>query len=493
MKVSPRDVKKALELLTAEPARAWTLNDLAVSCRVSRRTLLRNFRRFADGSPMAMLRAIRLDRARQMLLAAPPRASVTSIATQCGFNHLGRFAALYRARHGESPLATLMRNRPGGAILAARGAEQPTIALMPFTTQGHGSEYARDLHDHITATLSRLPWAKVVAPSGARYRLHGEVWADGVRQRVGLTLIDALTGRCLWADRLEGAVDELLRLEDRITLRLSGVLGSMTYKLRIDPHWREEPAQLDAWLALRALPPSLAIEPTEQALELLERAMEVAPQDPLPLALASYWHGVCGGQHFAPHSDRERRIASALAARASAIETTDPLAATALAAAYTLAHDLDNARTHAGRALALDGGSAWAWGRSGWIHLYQSEPREAIDRFQIARILAPADALSWLLLTGIGIAHFQLGQYEEAARWCRRGFAQQPRALWINRYLAPIHELAGQRDAARGAFAEHRRSFPDLTIAQVKVAIPPKAGLFVPLAEGLTSLGMPLS
>src|SRR5947209_3731233 len=36
-----------------------------------------------------------------------------------------------------------------------------------------------------------------------------------------------------------------------------------------------------------------------------------------------------------------------------------------------------------------------------WIHLYQGEPKEAIDRFQIARILAPADALDWLLLTGI--------------------------------------------------------------------------------------------
>jgi AraC-like DNA-binding protein/Flp pilus assembly protein TadD len=493
MKVPPRDVKKALDLLAAEPMRAWTLGDLAAACCVSRRTLLRNFRRFADKSPMATLRAIRLDRARQMLLAGPPGASVTSIAMQCGFHHLGRFAALYRARHDESPVTTLTRNRTGAASLAPRRAEQPTIAVMPFTTRGPGSECARDLHDQITATLRRLPWAKVVPPTGARYRLHGEVWADGVRQRVGLTLIDARTGRCLWADRLEGAVDELLRLEDRISLRLAGVLGSMTHKLQIDPHWREEPSRLDAWLALRALPPSLAIEPAEQTLELLERAMEVAPQDPLPLALASYWHGVRGGQHFAPHADRERRIASAFAARASAIETADPLAATALAAAYTLAHDLDNARIHAGRALSLDGGSAWAWGRSGWIHLYQSEPTEAIDRFQIARILAPADPLSWLLLTGIGIAHFQLGQLDEAARWCRRGLALQPRAVWINRYLAPIQELAGQRDAARAAFKQHRRSFPDLTIEQVKVAIPPKARLFEPLAEGLTRLGVPLS
>ena len=493
--VLPRAVKKALELLVAEPARAWTLDDLAAACRVSRRTLQRKFRKFVRESPMATLRSIRLDRVRQELLAAPAGASVASIAAQCGFNHLGRFAALYRARHGESPLATITRSRRAGSsqqIMPLR-AERPTIALLPFTTLGPGSERAKDLHDQIAATLRRLPWAKIVAPSEARYRLRGEVWADGVRQRITLTLVDALTGRCLWADRLEGAVDELLRLEDHISLRLSGVLGSMARKLRIDPRWREEPAQLDAWLAIRELPVALAIEPTTQMLDLLERAIEIVPQDPLPLSLAAYWHGVRGGQHFVPHADRERRTASALAARAATIETSDALAATTLAAAFTLAHDLDNARAHAGRALALDGGSAWAWSRSGWIHLYEAEANEAIDRFQIARILAPADPLSWLLLTGIGIAHFQLGQYEEAAHWCQRGLAQQPRALWINRYLAPIYALAGNREAARVTFAEHRRTFRHLTIAEVKIAIPPKARLFEPLADGLASLGMPAS
>jgi len=203
-----------------------------------------------------------------------------------------------------------------------------------------------------------------------------------------------MTGRCLWADRLEGAVDELLRLEERILLRLSSVLGSLARRLQIDPRWREEPAQLDAWLAIRALPVSLAIEATAQMLDLLERAIEVARQDPLPLSLAAYWHGVRGAQHFALHADRERRTASALVT---------------LAAAYTLAHGLDNARLHAEWALALDGGSAWAWGRSGWIHLYNGEPSEAIDRFQIARILALADPLNWLLLTGFGLARAGVG------------------------------------------------------------------------------------
>jgi hypothetical protein len=54
------------------------------------------------------------------------------------------------------------------------------------------------------------------------------------------------------------------------------------------------------------------------------------------------------------------------------------------------------AALHADQALALDGGSAWAWGRSGWIKAYVGEAAEAIERFQIARALAPSDPLNFL-------------------------------------------------------------------------------------------------
>jgi len=42
-------------------------------------------------------------------------------------------------------------------------------------------------------------------------------------------------------------------------------------------------------------------------------------------------------------------------------------------------------------------------------------------------------------------------------------------------------------------FTEHRQTFRHLTIAQVKIGIPPKAGVFESLAEGLASLGMAAS
>ena len=133
----PGPLKKALDLLEADPARAWTVDEIASACGIARRTLQRQFRRFIGRMPMGFLRALRLGRARQELLRASGGTSVTDIARRSGFNHVGRFATQYRARYGESPSATLCRNqkkncrrcRAATAVAGGRAARDCGIAV----------------------------------------------------------------------------------------------------------------------------------------------------------------------------------------------------------------------------------------------------------------------------------------------------------------------------------------------------------------------------
>ncbi len=61
-------------------------------------------------TPIHLLRQVRLDAAhRQLLSASSDVTTVAAVAYACGFSHVGRFSAVYAARFGEYPHATLRR------------------------------------------------------------------------------------------------------------------------------------------------------------------------------------------------------------------------------------------------------------------------------------------------------------------------------------------------------------------------------------------------
>lgn len=106
--IAPFYVRRAENFMIAHAEEDISLGLLADHAGVSVRTLTAGFRRYRGASPLERLRDIRLDRVRALLLEREA-ASVTEAALRLGFNHLGRFAAVYRERFGESPSATITR------------------------------------------------------------------------------------------------------------------------------------------------------------------------------------------------------------------------------------------------------------------------------------------------------------------------------------------------------------------------------------------------
>jgi transcriptional regulator GlxA family with amidase domain len=101
-------VKRALDVMHAEPWRNYTIKDLAAVAGVGVRVLQESFRQHVGVSPLTYLRRIRLDGVHAELSRSDPgQASVSEIAYRWGFTHLGRFAGSYRERFGVSPSHTL--------------------------------------------------------------------------------------------------------------------------------------------------------------------------------------------------------------------------------------------------------------------------------------------------------------------------------------------------------------------------------------------------
>ena len=79
---------------------------VAAEAGCSVRTLDAVFRRFRDTTPLAALRAIRLEQARAALSDSTKSTPVSEVSRHYGFTNAGRFAAAYRHRFGESPVET---------------------------------------------------------------------------------------------------------------------------------------------------------------------------------------------------------------------------------------------------------------------------------------------------------------------------------------------------------------------------------------------------
>lgn len=102
------NLRRAEDWIVAHLGEPITRADLCAVSGMNVRTLTRAFRRRHAQSPMAFVRERRLDEVRRRLLAGDrEKTSVSNVALDHGFAHLGRFSADYRKAFGELPSETI--------------------------------------------------------------------------------------------------------------------------------------------------------------------------------------------------------------------------------------------------------------------------------------------------------------------------------------------------------------------------------------------------
>ncbi|PIT03232.1 transcriptional regulator [Bradyrhizobium nitroreducens] len=105
----PRALRTARDHLADNAGEPLDLAQLACASGIGIRALQLGFRRHFGLSISQMLLDMRLAGLHARLAQASPDASITDIAFDLGFTHLGRMAGAYREKFGETPSATLRR------------------------------------------------------------------------------------------------------------------------------------------------------------------------------------------------------------------------------------------------------------------------------------------------------------------------------------------------------------------------------------------------
>ena len=105
---SPRSLEHAVNFIDLNAHRQLTVAEVASEVGVCTRQLQQLFLDSVARPPSEVIREARLRHVRAALLSADPETTtVASVATAHDYNHLGRFAVLYKKHFGESPRQTL--------------------------------------------------------------------------------------------------------------------------------------------------------------------------------------------------------------------------------------------------------------------------------------------------------------------------------------------------------------------------------------------------
>ena len=317
--------------------------------------------------------------------------------------------------------------------------DKPSIAVLPFQNMSGDPEqeyFADGMVEDIITGLARINWLFVIARNssftykgkpvdvkqvgrelGVRYVLEGSVRKAGNRLRITGQLIEADSGAHLWADKYDGAIEEVFDLQDKITDAVVGIVEPSLKRAEIERVRRKRPEHLGAYdLYLRAVPyfASVMPEDVEAGMALLEEALRLDPNYAPAHAFMAWgleMRVVRGG------FDAADAAASLVHARAALVHGADDPTALAVASLVVLhlGHDPVAAAGAIARALSLNGSSATALYFGTLVHAWSGDPATAEEHANRALRLSPFDPLGFQAHLAIGIVRLRERRFDIAA------------------------------------------------------------------------------
>jgi adenylate cyclase len=245
---------------------------------------------------------------------------------------------------------------------------------------------------------------------GVRYVLEGSVRTAGPRMRITAQLIDAETGKHIWAEKYDRDLQDIFAVQDGITERVVAAVEPHLYAEEGFRASGQQPDSVDAWgLVVRAMSliDRLDRGKNQEAQVLLHCAITLEPGFARAYALLSWavWWAV----------QLEPRYSAA-----------------------SMRQGYSEAANHAREALALDPSDPWARMVSGLCLSTAGQHDRALSELKVAIDINPSFGLGYV---GLGWALLRAGRFAEATAATERALRLSPVDSFSGFYTA-IHGLA---------------------------------------------------
>jgi TolB-like protein/class 3 adenylate cyclase/tetratricopeptide (TPR) repeat protein len=397
--------------------------------------------------------------------------------------------------------------------------DKPSLAVLPFQNMSGDPEqeyFADGIVEDIITALSRVQWLFVIARNssftykgravdiklvgrelGVRYVLEGSVRKASNRVRITGQLVDATTGAHVWADRFDGALDDIFDLQDRVTASVVGAIEPRLQQAEIERAGRKPTESLDAYdYFLRGMA-SFHLFTRDGLLEarrLFKRATELDANYASPYGMAAWCVHLSKTNGWLLDPEREIAEGVRLARRAVAVGKDDPTAlwSGGHSLAY-LAAEVETGAAYIDRAIVLNPNLAAAWSVSGWLRIYLGEPANAIERLERSGRLSPLDPIAYMGYAGMALAHLLADRYDEAVSWAAKARNEQPNWATSLRVAAIAYALSDRLVEAREAMARLREIDPTLRLSNLESVAPPlrRPEDRARFTDGLRKAGLP--
>jgi TolB-like protein len=397
--------------------------------------------------------------------------------------------------------------------------EQPSIAVLPFTNMSGDPEqdfFADGMAEDIITALSRCSGLFVIARNssflykgkpvdireigrelGVAYVLEGSVRRGGDRLRITGQLIDAVSGRHLWADRYDGELSDVFDLQDRITESVVAAIEPTVQFAEVVRQKSSKPNRLDAYdLLLRAygLEHAFTAESTAAALACLDQALAIDPAYAPALAMAAYCHALRHFQGWVAPGDTHEAEGSRLAWHAVELAPND--AQVLWMAAFAIWNMSQDRRTAApelfARSLMINPNSVMALTLGGWIEIMRGNQAAGRTMIERAQRLSPRDPRGWFTSGAMAIAAIADENYLEAIQWAEKALTRNRRFAVALRVLIVALVKLDKKDRAGTIVRELLEVEPELTISGFFNRIPfPRDTMATTYAEALRAAGVP--
>ncbi len=375
--------------------------------------------------------------------------------------------------------------------------DKPSIAVLPFVNMSEDPKqefFSDGITEDIITALSKVPMLFVIARNstftykgkpvnvkqisgelGVQYVLEGSVQRSAEHVRITAQLIDALTGRHIWAERYDRDLKDIFALQDEVT---SNILTAMQVKITEGEqalHRDKGIRNLNCYLKLlegKNYSNRFDIEGNNLARRMGEEVLVMCPESSSAYYLLAathmmdYWLG--------PGKSAQESIEKAirLAKKAIALDGAYAQPHGLLSFLYSIKREHEKALAEGERAVALDpnGADVHAW--YGLSLTFAGKPEEAIPLFQKAIRLNPFGP-TWYFFN-LGNALGNTGQFEEAVLAYKKALQRSPDNLLAHVLLATTYSMMGLEKEARAEVTEVLRINPKFSLDYFAKTLPYK-------------------